>query len=168
MKIAISSTGQDMNSQIDPRFGRCAWFMVVQTDDMSFEVFENEFKSMGGGAGIQAANFIHSKDAAVVLTGNCGPNAMNVFSECNIKVITGQESVIRDVIEKFINGELSPSVQPTVNEKAGLADHMGQGGNNMQGMGRCQGGSGRGMGRGQGGGCGMGRGMGSGRGMGRR
>ncbi len=48
MKIAISSAGRDMNSQIDQRFGRCAYFIIVQTDDNSLDVFENEFKSLGG------------------------------------------------------------------------------------------------------------------------
>ncbi|MBU8849686.1 MAG: NifB/NifX family molybdenum-iron cluster-binding protein [Desulfobacterales bacterium] len=165
MKIGISSTGKDMNSQIDPRFGRCAYFMVIQTDDMSFDVFDNEYKSMGGGAGIQAANFIHSKDVEVVLTGNCGPNAMNVFSECKIDVVTGQAGLIKDVVGKFKKGELKPSVSPTVNEKSGVADDTGQGNNGSQGRGRCMGGTGRGMGRGQGAGRGQGQGMGSGRGM---
>ena len=168
MKIGISSTGKDMNSQIDPRFGRCAWFMIIQTDDMSFDVFENEYKSMGGGAGIQSANFLHSKDVNTVLTGNCGPNAMNVFSECKIRVITGQAGLIKEAVEKFKNGELKPSVNPTVNEKAGMADDTGQGCNRSQSRGRCMGGAGRGMGRGQGKGRGMGRRMGSGIGMGGR
>ncbi len=162
MKIAISSNGKDMNSQIDPRFGRCAYFMIIQTDDDSFEIVENQYKSMGGGAGIQAANFIHSKDVKAVLTGDCGPNAMNVFSECKIDVITGQAGLIQNVVGKFKNGELKPSVKPTVNEKAGVTDDTGQGNGGAQGMGRCQGGAGRGMGRGQGTGRGMGRGMGGG------
>ncbi|MBC2703319.1 NifB/NifX family molybdenum-iron cluster-binding protein [Desulfobacula sp.] len=179
MKIGISSTGKDMNSQIDPRFGRCAYFMIIQTDDMSFEVLENEYKSMGGGAGIQAANFIHSKDVKAVLTGNCGPNAMNVFSECNIDVITGQAGLIKNAVGKFKKGKLKPSVTPTVNEKFGVADDTGQGNNGSQGQGRGMGGGrgigrgrgigggGRGMGGGGGQGMGGGRGMGGGQGMGR-
>ncbi|MCD4675598.1 MAG: NifB/NifX family molybdenum-iron cluster-binding protein [Desulfobacula sp.] len=169
MKVGVSSTGKDINSQIDPRFGRCAYFMIIQTDDMSVDVVENEFKSLGGGAGIQAANFIHSKDVETVLTGNCGPNAMNVFSECKIDVVTGQTGLIKDVVEKFKNGDLTPSVNPTVNEKAGVTNDPGQGNNGSQGRGGCMGGAGRGMGRGQGGGRGMGRGRGiggGGRGMG--
>jgi len=163
MKIGISSTGKDINSQIDPRFGRCAYFMIIQTDDMSIDVFENEYKSLGGGAGIQSATFLHSKGVKTVLTGNCGPNAMNVFSECDIQVITGQTGLIKDTIEKFKNGELKPSVNPTVNEKAGMTDGNGQGNNRLQGQGRCMGGFGRGMGQGSG----RGRGQGMGRGMGR-
>ena len=168
MKIGISSTGKDMNSQIDPRFGRCAYFMIIQTDDMNLDVFENEYKSLGGGAGIQSAGFLHSKDVKVVLTGNCGPNAMNVFSEGNIQVITGQAGKIQDIVEKFKNGELTPSVNPTVNEKAGLADAGSQGNTGSQGQGRCMGGGGgRGMGGG-GRGMGGGGGQGSGSGYGRR
>lgn len=163
MKIGISSTGKDMNSQIDPRFGRCAYFMIIHVDDMSIEVFENEYKSLGGGAGIQSAGFMNSKGVEVVLTGNCGPNAMGVFSESGIKVVTGQAGLIKDVVEKFKNGELTPSVNPTVDEKAGVADMAGQGNAMPQGRGRGMGG-GRGIGCGRGGG---GRGMGGGQGMGR-
>ncbi len=179
MKICISSTGKDLSSQIDPRFGRCAYFMIIQTDDMGMEVFENEFKSLGGGAGIQAAGFIHSKGATAVLTGNCGPNAMKVFSENSIKAFTGQAGAIKDVVETFKKGELVASVDATVGDKAGLSDVAGNtapqgqaggmGGGGGRGMG---GGGGRGMGggggRGMGGGGGRGMGGGGGRGMGGR
>jgi len=130
--------------------------MIVQTNDLSFDVFENEYKSLGGGAGIQSAGFIQSKDVKAVLTGNCGPNAMNVFLESKIQVFTGQAGLIKDVVQKFKNDELTASASPSVNEKAGLTDAAGQGNNGSQGRGRCVGGAGRGMGRGQGGGRGMG------------
>ncbi len=163
MKIAISATGKDINSQIDPRLGRCAYFMIVQTDDMSVEVFENEYKSLGGGAGIQSATFLNSKDVKTVLTGNCGPNAMNVFSECKIKVVTGQAGSIKDIVEKFKKGELTPLVNTAISEKDGVTGETVQGGNRSQGPGRC---TGRGGGRGMGGGGGRGMGGGGGRGMG--
>ena len=184
MRIAISSAGRDMNSQIDQRLGRCAYFIIVQTDDDSLEVFENKFKSFGGGAGIQAAGFLKSKGVKQVLTGNCGPNAMNVFSEAKIQVVTGQTGIIRPVVEMFKQGELTASADPTVNEKVGLADASSQANLDFQGRKGCMGGGGgRGMGGGgrgrgiSGGGrgiggmgrAGMGRvGQGSGSGMGRR
>jgi predicted Fe-Mo cluster-binding NifX family protein len=61
MKIAVSSTGKNLDSQLDPRFGRCAYFLVVDSDAMQFEAYSNESASMGGGAGIQAAQFLASK-----------------------------------------------------------------------------------------------------------
>jgi len=76
MKIGISSTGKDMQSQVDPRFGRCSYFLIVQTDDMTFKVFKNENKSLGGGAGIQSATSLMEKGVKALLTGSCGPNAI--------------------------------------------------------------------------------------------
>ena len=57
MKVAVSSNGEDLNAQLDPRFGRCAYFLVVNPEDMSFEAFNNESAAQGGSAGIQAAHF---------------------------------------------------------------------------------------------------------------
>ena len=65
MKVVVSSNGRDLDSRIDPRFGRCAYFIVVETDDMGFEAFENENMALGGGAGIQSAQFVASKGAKV-------------------------------------------------------------------------------------------------------
>jgi predicted Fe-Mo cluster-binding NifX family protein len=98
MKIAVSSTGRDLNSQVDPRFGRCACFIIAETDDMSFETFDNENVALSGGAGIQSASFIASKGAVAVLTGNCGPNAMKAFSAQGVEVYTGQTGTVREAI----------------------------------------------------------------------
>ena len=52
MKIAISSSGQDLAAQLDPRFGRCRYFLIIETDTMGFEVCDNDNAALGGGAGI--------------------------------------------------------------------------------------------------------------------
>ena len=79
MKVAVSSNGDDLNAQLDPRFGRCAYFVVVNPDDLSFEAFKNESAVQGGGAGIQAAQFLASQKVTAVITGNCGPNAVQTL-----------------------------------------------------------------------------------------
>ena len=89
MKIAVSSTGKNLDSQLDPRFGRCAYYLVVDSDDMSSEVFPNESATMGGGAGIQAAQFLASQKVQVVITGNCGPNAVQTLSAAGIELFAG-------------------------------------------------------------------------------
>ena len=149
MKIAVSSSGKDLNSQIDPRFGRCAFFVIVESDDMNFEIYDNESLALGGGAGIQAAQFVASKGAGAVLTGNCGPNAVQTLRASHVEVFVGQSGTVREAIERFKRGKI------TSTEAANVADHYGMGG----------GGMGRGMGMGRGGG--MGRGMGKGQGIGR-
>jgi predicted Fe-Mo cluster-binding NifX family protein len=150
MKIAISSGGKTLDSQIDPRFGRCAYFVIVDTDDLSFEAFGNESVALGGGAGIQAAQFVASKGAKAVITGNVGPNAVQTLSASHVEVFAGQSGTIREAVERFKGRDFKPTSAPNV------ADHYGMGGG---------GGIGRGMGMGRGGG--MGRGQRMGRGMGR-
>ena len=147
MKIAVSSSGNNLDSQIDPRFGRCAYFIIVDTDNMSFEAFNNENIALGGGAGIQSAQFVASKGAKVVITGNCGPNAVQTLSASKVEVCVGQSGTVKEAIESYTRGDIKAASAPNV------ADHYGMG--SAGGMGR---GMGRGMGKGSRGG-GMGRGM---------
>ena len=98
MRIAVSSTGMDLNSQIDPRFGRCAFFNIIETDDMSYEAFDNENINLSGGAGIQSGSFVASKDVKAVLTGKCGPKAMQTLVAAKIEVFTGQSGTVRGAV----------------------------------------------------------------------
>jgi len=144
MKVAVSSTGKNLDSAIDPRFGRCAYFLIVETDDMGFEVFDNQSIALGGGAGIQSAQFIVSKGAMALLTGNCGPNAMSALSAAGVKVILGQTGTVREAVERYKKGELPSASKANVDAHYG----MGAGGGMGRGMG-MGGGMGRGMGRGK-------------------
>ena len=157
MKVAISTNGKDLESTIDERFGRCANFIIVETDDMSYEVIENTNAELSTSAGIQSASLVASKGVDAVITGNCGPKAMQVFAATTIKMILGQHGIIKDAVEKFKSGELSASTRRNVPENSGPAKPasvpgvqqpgMGGGGRGMGGGGRGMGGGGRGMGR---------------------
>jgi predicted Fe-Mo cluster-binding NifX family protein len=152
MKVAVSSNGEDLNAQLDPRFGRCAYFLVVNPDDMSFDALNNESAVQGGGAGIQAAQFLASQGVVAVITGNCGPNAVQTLSAAGIELFGDQAGTVREVVERFKNGHLKPTSEATVDSHFGM--------NVETGFGRGGGmGGGRGMGRGIGGGRGTGRGM---------
>jgi predicted Fe-Mo cluster-binding NifX family protein len=120
---------------------------------MSFQVFDNENIALGGGAGIQSAQFVASKGAGVVITDNCGPNAVQTLTAAGVEVIVGQSGTVKQVIQDYKDGKLQGTT------KANVSDHYGMGG----GMGRGMGG---GMGRGMGGGMGRGSGGGMGRGSG--
>ncbi|MFZ0450885.1 MAG: NifB/NifX family molybdenum-iron cluster-binding protein [Desulfatiglandaceae bacterium] len=161
MKIAISSSGNDLNAAIDPRFGRCAYFILVETEDMSFEAFDNENIALGGGAGIQSAQFVASKGAKAVITGNCGPNAVRTLNAAGTNIIVGQSGTVREVVEKYKKGLLDAT------SEANVSDHYGSSGASPD-PGTYKGsGMGSGMGRrGMSGGMGRGGGMGCGRGMG--
>ena len=171
MKIVISSTGPSLDSEVDPRFGRCQYFMVVDLDDMSFEALPNENLAQGSGVGIQAAKLVADRGAKAVLTGNIGPNAQDVLAEVGVDVIAGISGTVREKAQQYKNGELQPSNQPN----ARLIPDLRADANQSQRQ-RAQQvpNAGSGMGRGMGMGMGVGRGMrcgcrkGGGRGMGMR
>ena len=137
MRIAISATGPDLDAEVDPRFGRCQYFVIVEPDTMQFESVENSSAMASGGAGISAAQMIIGKGVEAVLTGNCGPNAYQVLSPAGIKVITGVSGKVRDAAQSYKLGNLEGSTQPNV------PSHFGMGRARGMGMGR-----GRGMSRG--------------------
>ena len=147
MKVAVSSNGDSLETQLDPRFGRCAFFLVVNPDDMSFEAFNNESAAQGGGAGIQAAQFLASQGVDAVITGNCGPNAVQTLAAAGVELFAGQAGIVKAVVEKFKKGNLSPTSAANVDSHFGMGAGAGPG-------------RGGGMGRGMGGGIGQGRGMG--------
>lgn len=167
MKVAVSATGKDLNTPVEARFGRCDYFIIIDTADMHFEVYENESGNLGSGAGIQAASFVASKGAEALLTGSCGTNAMTTLAAAGVTVYTGQTGSVKEAVERLKAEGLSPTTQPNVAEKSGLSNSFGTGVMPAGKSGRRCGGTGRGMGMGGGIGTGRGMGMGQGRGMGR-
>jgi len=148
MRIAVSAVAPSLDAEVEPRFGRCQYFVIVDSQSMEFEALENSSAMAAGGAGISAAQMIADKGAEVVLTGNCGPNAYQTLSAAGVQVVTGASGRIRDAVEAYKAGRLQPNAQPSVGSHYGMGMGSGTG-------------AGRGMGRGMGGG----RGMGMGRGM---
>src|SRR4030067_1660686 len=106
MKIAISSSGKDLDSQIDPRFGRCQYFIFIDPETMEFEASENEGLMAMGGAGVQAAQLIVQKGANTLITGNLGPNAASALSASGIKVHLVPGGTVKEVTESFKAGKL--------------------------------------------------------------
>ena len=122
MKIAVSSAGKDLDSQIDPRFGRCRYFIVVDVETMDFEVLDNEGSMASGGAGIQAAQRVAEKGVRALITGNLGPNAASALSAAGIKVHLVPDGTVREAAKLFKEGKLTETSGPSV------ASHFGAGG----------------------------------------
>lgn len=141
MKVAVSAGGKNLDTPIDPRFGRCAIFIVVNTDDMSIETVDNENVALTGGVGIQAAQLLASKGVEVVITGKIGPYVGSVLTAAGIEVVTGQTGTVRQAIDDYKKGRLKSSSDVTVSGNYGLGRGTGTG----LGMGRGMGG--RGMGQ---------------------
>lgn len=120
MKIAISAVGQSLDSQVDPRFGRCQNFVIIDMDTMEFEAVSNESAAAAGGAGIATAQMIAGKGVEAVLTGNCGPNAFGVLNSAGIKVMTGATGTVHEAIESYKAGKLQASSQASAGAHSGM------------------------------------------------
>jgi len=120
MKIAVTSTGKTLDSEVDPRFGRAACFIIVDTETMDFNVIENENVAAAGGAGISSAKVVIDAGAEAVLTGNCGPNAERTLTAAGVKLYTGATGTVAEAIELFKSGKLTQATGPNVEPRFGV------------------------------------------------
>lgn len=108
MKIAVTSQGTDLDSPVDPRFGRAAYILVVDSDTLSFEVLDNkENVNAFKGAGIQAAKMVSEKGADVLLTGYCGPNAFKAMKAAKVGVANDASGTVREAVAAYQAGKLA-------------------------------------------------------------
>jgi predicted Fe-Mo cluster-binding NifX family protein len=126
MKICVTATGNNLEAPVDPRFGRCAYLIIVDSETMQFEAIPNMAAGATGGAGIQAAQAIASKGVKVLVTGNVGPNAFRALSAAGIEIMTGASGTVREAVEKFKRGELGKTGAPTVGGHFGMGRGRGQ------------------------------------------
>ncbi len=111
MKIAIPASGPDLESPVDPRFARCAYFIIYDTDNDKYDVIQNPFVSAPSGAGIQVAQMLLDKGVNAVLVGNIGPNAYQVLASAGIQVLPGVAGTVKEAIEHFKRGGTPPPVR---------------------------------------------------------
>ncbi|MCK4882257.1 MAG: NifB/NifX family molybdenum-iron cluster-binding protein [Candidatus Omnitrophica bacterium] len=120
MKICITAEGDNLDAQIDQRFGRCQYFIFVDTDTLEFEAVANPNLSGMGGVGVQSGQFVAERKAEVVLTGHVGPKAAETLQAAGINVVVDVSGNVKEVVEKYKDGELKASDGPNVEEKSGL------------------------------------------------
>ncbi|MBW2264859.1 MAG: NifB/NifX family molybdenum-iron cluster-binding protein [Deltaproteobacteria bacterium] len=113
MKIAVTSTGTGLDAQVDPRFGRAAYILIVDSDTLDFEVLDNkENVNALKGAGIQTATTISNKGANVLLTGFCGPNAFKTLKAAKIGVASDAGGTVKDAVKDYLNDKLTLADEP--------------------------------------------------------
>lgn len=144
MKIAVSSTGQSLDSAVEPRFGRCPYFLIVNPATLEFEVVTNASAESVGGSGIQAAQLIVAKGVPSVLTGRCGPNALQVLEKAGIQVVAGVRGLVLQAVQQFAAGSLKSAPPDQTSPRDSRITGRGTGsGRGVGGGGRGQGGGGR-------------------------
>lgn len=127
MKMCVSASSGSLDAAVDSRFGRCPYFVIVDSETMDFKAVPNDFSSAAHGAGIQAAQTVVNSGAKVFITGNVGPNAFNVLAATGIKIVIGASGSVKEAIEKYKNGQLQEVSNPTVGGHFGMAQDRGRG-----------------------------------------
>ena len=120
MKICITSTQDNINADIDMRFGRCRYFLIIDTDTMNVDAISNESIMESGGAGVKAAQTVAKTGVKTVITGNIGPNAFQTLKAAGINIITGADGTIKEIIDKFKNNEYETIKSPSVGNHFGI------------------------------------------------
>ncbi len=108
MKVAISSEGKDLNSNVSEMFGRCPYLLIVEIKEgktKKIEAMENIGANQMGGAGISAAQRVAEKDVNAVITGNIGPKGLDVLKQFGIEVYNG-DGLVKEVLQNLIDGKL--------------------------------------------------------------
>jgi len=119
-KICVTSEGDNLDSKVDQRFGRCQYFIIVDTDTLKFEAINNPHIDSMGGAGIQSGQLIADKKVKAVLTGHVGPNAFQTLQAAGVDVITEISGTVKEAVGKYKTGKLKSSGEPSVKSKFGM------------------------------------------------
>ena len=106
MKICITYEGNNLDSKVDQSFGRCQYFIIIDTDPSEFEAVQNQNVNGMGGVGVQSGQLVLEKQAKVVITGKVGPNASKTLESAGIEVILDVEGTVNYALERFKKGEL--------------------------------------------------------------
>lgn len=127
MKIAVSASGASPDSNVDPRFGRCPYFVIVDTETGEYEALDNANIAASQGAGIATAQMVAERQVSAVLTGNCGPNAYQALNAAGVDVVTGVSGTVSEAVGAFKAGRYRASTQPSVAAHHGLGAGAGAG-----------------------------------------
>ena len=108
MKVAVTSKGILLDSEVDPRFGRAPYILIVDTDTLAFEAVDNSANvNAFKGAGIQAATMVSDKGASVLMTGYCGPKAFATLEAAGVKVVSDISGQVRDAVQAMKDGKVT-------------------------------------------------------------
>ncbi len=105
MKIAVTSTGGSMDALVSEQFGRCQYFLIVDSETMKFEAISNLGEQIQSGAGPKAAELLINKGAQVLLTGYVGDKAEDALNRSGIKIVAGYKNTIKvkDAVENYLS-----------------------------------------------------------------
>jgi len=115
MKVVVTATGEGLDSELDPRFGRALRFILVDTDSGAMKAIDNSAGAQAAqGAGLQAAEVVSRLGAECVVTGHCGPKAFRALQAAGIKVYNGASGTVAEAVKQLEAGSLQRAGAPDV------------------------------------------------------
>ena len=139
MKIAVSADSSDLNQAVNPVFGRCPGFIIIEAEGKEVKnssFIPNSAMNAAGGAGIAAAQTVINSGVQAVISGNFGPNAFLVLEKAGIKAYHANGITVKSAIEALADGKLSSASQPNVADRFGMGAGRGMGLGAGRGRGR--------------------------------
>jgi predicted Fe-Mo cluster-binding NifX family protein len=106
MKMAVCSAGNTVDSAVDPRFGRCQWFVIVDTETMDMTAKPNPGAVMAQGAGVEAARVVLTENVGAVVAARFGPHAVQALSAAGVKMYQGVAGTVRQIVDRYKAGQL--------------------------------------------------------------
>ena len=108
MKIAFTTSGDDLNAPLDDRFGRAPKFLIYDLESSAFELVDNKQNlNAAQGAGIQSAEAVARSGAKAIVTGHCGPKAFRVLSAAGIRIFNTSASTVAEALDLYRAGKLT-------------------------------------------------------------
>ena len=102
MRIAVTAQGGTMQSELDPRFGRAKWFVIVDTETGEYEAVDNsEGVNAASGAGVASGQRIIDSGARAIITGHCGPNAERILAQAGIRIVERTGGTVEEAVRSF-------------------------------------------------------------------
>ena len=141
MKIAISAFSDSLDQQVNPVFGRCAGYIIVEVEGKeikSHTFVQNQAATAATGAGIAAAQTVIEQGVQAVISGNIGPNASMVLQQSGIKIYQVYDLTVKDAIQQLVDGKLQEMNQPSAPSKFGMGTGRGVSPGGGAGRGRNQ------------------------------
>jgi predicted Fe-Mo cluster-binding NifX family protein len=107
MKVVATAQGNELSSEIDLRFGRAKWLLLIDTESGDFQAHDNVVNlNAAQGAGIQTGQNIANLGAEAVVTGNVGPNAFKTLNAADVKIFLAEKQTVQEAIDSFKAGKL--------------------------------------------------------------
>ncbi len=101
MKICVTATAGSLDASFDPHFGRCRYFVIVDTDSMTFETIKNKSSYTVNNKDIIAAQLLLGRDIDKLITGKMESKAFSMLFSKGIDILSFTEGSVKNALQSL-------------------------------------------------------------------